>query len=208
MIEPRQTKYKRPLDLVVLTAVHVSLFPIWATLWMVIPVLIWLEDRGPVFFVQERVGRDGRMFNFLKFRTMRTRGHHEEWGGSTLQDDPRVTVVGRFLRARSLDELPQIINLWKGEMTLVGPRPLPLDMHRQCVLKDPRFDLRVQVRPGLTGLAQVYGPRHCPPRLRLRYDLLYMRKASLPLDLQLLVRSVWLTLTGGWGSRHKKLEVH
>ncbi len=101
-------------------------------------------------------------------------------------------------------------NSVQGEIfnALVGPRPLPVDMHRRYVLEDPRFGLRVRVRPGLTGLAQVYGPRHCPPRLRLRYDLLYVRRASLLLDLQMLVRSVWLTLTGGWGRRHQKLEIH
>ena len=81
-------------------------------------------------------------------------------------------------------------NSVQGEIfnALVGPRPLPVDMHRRYVLEDPRFGLRVRVRPGLTGLAQVYGPRHCPPRLRLRYDLLYVRRASLLLDLQMLVR--------------------
>ena len=127
-IKETQRAYKRPFDVTILMLAHVLLLPIWAVLWVVIPVLIWLEDRGPVFYLQERIGLGGRTFGLLKFRSMNVRGTGE-WSGFTLQDDPRITKVGRVLRATALDELPQVLNLWKGDISLVGPRALPSYMH-------------------------------------------------------------------------------
>ena len=89
---PRRLRYKRPLDLAILALAHIALLPIWVLLWTVIPLLVWLEDRGPVFFVQDRVGKDGRHFGLIKFRSMRMPKEREEWSGDTKGDDPRVRV--------------------------------------------------------------------------------------------------------------------
>ena len=204
-IKETQRAYKRPFDVTILVLAHVLLLPIWAVLWVVIPVLIWLEDRGPVFYVQERVGLRGRTFGLLKFRSMNVRGTGE-WSGFTQQDDPRITKVGRVLRATALDELPQVLNLWKGDISLVGPRALPSYMHEDYMKEEPRFALRLQVRPGLTGLAQIHLARHCSARKRLRYDLRYIRKANLWLDVKLIALSALLTFAGQWGKGRREVE--
>ena len=195
--------YKRPFDLTLLVLVHLVLFPVGALLWMLIPLLIWLEDRGPIFYVQERVGLNGRTFGLLKFRTMRMARENEAWSGFTTRNDPRVTRVGRLLRRFALDEIPSAVNIWKGDISLVGPRPLPTDMHNGYVKEEPNFLLRLRVRPGLTGPAQVYAPRHTNAQERLLYDLPYVQHASLWLDLKLIVLSIWLTLTGQRGRERR-----
>ena len=200
-----QPAYKRSFDMTILVLGHVLLLPIWAVLWIMIPFLIWLEDHGPVFYTQERVGLGGRTFGLLKFRSMTVRGT-EEWSGFTLQDDPRITRVGRVLRATALDELPQVLNLWKGDISLVGPRALPSYMHEDYMKEEPRFALRLQIRPGLTGLAQTHLARHTSARKRLRYDLVYIRKANLWLDVKLIVLSALLTLAGQWGKGRREIE--
>lgn len=125
--------------------------------------------------------------------------------------DPRVTRVGRFLRATSLDELPQLVNIWRGEMSWVGPRALPIDEKQLNETDDlpdeavPGFDLRCTVRPGLTGIAQVFAPRDVPRRQKFRYDCLYIRRQSIWLDLKLILLSFWITARGRWEHRGKKL---
>lgn len=196
--------YKRPYDLAVLAVAHLVLLPVWLLLWTLIPLAIWLEDRGPVFFRQQRYGKNGREFTFLKFRTMVA---DAEAAGLVTQDqDPRITRVGRFLRRTALDELPQLFNILRGDMSFVGPRALPTDMHDEALKEEPRFSERLQVTSGLTGVAQLYLPRHCPPKRRLRYDLLYIRRASLWLDLRLMFRAASNTLTGRWGTGPRRTE--
>ena len=189
--------YKRPFDLMVLAMGHLLLFPVFLTLWLVIPFAVWLGDRGPVLYRQTRYGKGGQEFTFLKFRTMSVGGEVE--GLITGHNDHRVTKVGRVLRRTALDELPQVINILRGEMSFVGPRPLPIAMHDQAARTVPRFPERLRIIPGLTGVAQLYLPRHCHPRRRVRYDLLYAKKASLWLDIRLMLRAVWNTVTGAWG---------
>ncbi len=190
---------KRPFDLAILILAHVILFPLWLLLWTLIPAMIWLDDRGPVFFRQTRLGKGGNKFTVLKFRTMVPDAERLglPW---TTEGDSRLTRVGKVLRRTALDELPQIVNLWRGDISFVGPRTLPIPMHEGYVAEEPAFGQRLQVRPGLTGLAQLSLPRHCSARMRLRYDLLYVRNSNLCLDLKLIVVSVWLTLTGRWGT--------
>ena len=199
-LEVKERPYKRPFDLTILVLAHALLLPLWALLWMLIPFLVWLEDRGPILYVQRRVGRGGRIFGLLKFRSMYVRRAGEEWSGHTTTNDPRITRVGRLLRRTALDELPQVINLWKRDISFVGPRALPTDMHEGYANDDPDFPLRLQIRPGLTGLSQIKSPRHCSARERLNYDLLYIEQSSLCLDVKLIIISVWLTLTGKWGT--------
>ena len=204
----RSLRYKRPLDLAILIAAHVALLPIWALLWAVVPLLVWLEDRGPVFFVQERVGKDGGTFGLIKFRSMRVRKEGEDWAGDTKANDSRLTRVGRVLRRTALDELPQVINLWKGDLSFVGPRALPVGMHEGYVADEPDFVLRLAVRPGLTGLAQLQLARHASARERLDYDSRYIRSASLLLDIKLILLSVLYTLTGRWGTGRRAVPTN
>jgi lipopolysaccharide/colanic/teichoic acid biosynthesis glycosyltransferase len=189
----------------VLVVAHLLLLPVWTLLWLLVPLAIWSEDRGPVFFRQRRVGKNGRQFTFLKFRTMVAGA--EESGLITADRDPRVTRIGRALRRTALDELPQVINILRGDMGFVGPRALPPQMHEEAAQVVPRFPERLRVTPGLTGVAQLYLPRHCHPRRRLRYDLLYIKKAGLWLDIRLMLRAAGNTLTGSWGTKQRRPEV-
>jgi lipopolysaccharide/colanic/teichoic acid biosynthesis glycosyltransferase len=190
----------------VLIVSHVFLLPVWALLWMLIPLAIWLEDRGSIFYCQSRIGRWGRKFRLIKFRTMR---QLQKDGESTIletENDPRVTRVGRFLRRTAIDELPQVLNIFVGHMSLVGPRPEPPDIHEQLLRQSPIAHLRLQVLPGLTGVAQLYGGYHGDLRNKLRYDLLYVKKMNLWLDVRLILLSCWKTLNIGWGSKVRKHE--
>ena len=183
------------------------LSPIWGALGLLLALAVWLEDRSPPFFVQDRVGRDGRRFRMYKFRTMRPGADQaltsqleadallrQEWdGGFKLKRDPRVTRVGRVLRILSLDELPQLFNVLRGEMSLVGPRPLPPYHHDH--LPDKVRRLRERVLPGLTGLWQVSGRSETGPDGMEKWDLYYVRNWSIWLDLVILGRTLRAVLT-------------
>lgn len=199
-------RYKRAFDLALLVIAHLVLFPAWLALWISIPVAIWLDDRRPIFYAQDRVGKDGRIFSLLKFRSMRDHFEGVNWSEDTVDDDARVTRVGKLIRRTALDEIPQMINLWKGDISFVGPRALPIRMHMEYVMEEPRFVEREVVKPGLTGLAQLNLPRHCSALKRLRYDLLYAKNTSIWLDVKLIVASVWITVMGRWGTGVRKRE--
>ncbi len=190
--------WKRPFDLAVLTAVHIALFPVWAALWTVIPLAIWLQDRGPIFYTQARLGKGGRVFRMYKFRSMIPNAERHTGAVWAEDDDPRITRVGRILRNRALDELPQVINMWKGDMSLVGPRAERPDLSEQFEARHPGFRRRLLTRPGLTGLAQVYGRYSSLPKNKLRYDTVYIRRMSPWLDVKLLLMSVWITVVARW----------
>ena len=121
------------------------------------------------------------------------------------EDDPRITRIGRFLRRRALDELPQVINIWRGDLSLVGPRPERPELIDEFAKDIPGFRQRLLVRPGLTGLAQVYGRYATRPSHKLRYDMLYIRKMSPWLDLKVLVLSVIVTLRARWQASEKQV---
>lgn len=178
----RRSRYKRPFDLMVICVAVILLFPLWATLLVVIPLAIWLEDQGPVFFVQHRAGFRGRRFAILKYRTMR------QGAGTYLAapGDSRLTVVGALLRKFHLDELPQIINVLNGDMSLVGPRPEWWSRHLEICREMPSFGSRLRVRPGIAGLAQVRGNYWSSAKEKLRYDNLYIETFGPWLDLKLL----------------------
>lgn len=199
---PRRDAYKRSFDVSVLILAHVLLLPLWLLLWTLIPIVIWLGDRGPVFYRQQRMGKDGKPFAVLKFRTMVVDAENQ--GPSyTTKDDPRVTRVGRVLRRTALDELPEIISIWQGNMSFVGPRALEVDEHQSLEELMPGFNRRLQVRPGLTGLAQVYD-KGDDPFEKYRYDLEYLQKLGPFIDAQLMLLSVWNTLVSGWDRRSEK----
>lgn len=180
--------------------------------WPVIAVLIMIEDGRPVFYKQERVGRNGRIFKTLKFRSMVKDAEKEAGAVQAAENDPRVTRIGRILRATALDELPQLYNIFIGDMSFVGPRalrPAEKEIHGHPEVKDiesiPGCDERHTVRPGLTGLAQVFLPTDVPRRKKFKYDLLYIRKMNIFLDFKLILLSFWVTFRAKWESRSYKL---
>jgi lipopolysaccharide/colanic/teichoic acid biosynthesis glycosyltransferase len=179
-----------------------------APIWLVIAAAIKFEDGGPVFFTQERWGRNRRPFKIVKFRSMSPTA---DASVQALAHDARITRVGALLRSTSLDELPQILNIWRGDMSWVGPRALPMN-ERQQNEKDelpdhaiPGFDLRCAVRPGLTGIAQIFAPRDVPRRQKFRYDAFYIRRQSAWLDVRLIAISVWISLHLRWEDRGPKV---
>ncbi len=186
--------YKRIFDLAVITLSHLLLFPLWLLLWTVIPLVIWMEDRGPVFYMQERLGKGGRRFTIIKFRTMIRDAEALTGQVWASENDERVTKVGRTLRNLRLDEMPQVINIVKGEMSLVGPRPERPLLTEQFDFQIPGFSKRLQVKPGVAGLAQLRGGYSAKPRTKLRYDLLYIQKMNPWLDTWLLFVSVPVTI--------------
>lgn len=186
--------YKRPFDLAIIILAHLVLFPLFVVLWIGIPLAIWIGDRGSVFYVQERVGRSGRRFNVVKFRTMILDAESQTGPVWAAERDSRTTRVGRFLRVFRLDELPQVINILRGEMSVVGPRPERPELVERFSRDVPGFSERIRVRPGVAGLAQVRGTAQTKPRDKLRYDNLYIETLSPWMDIKLLVLSVWVVL--------------
>ena len=186
--------YKRVFDLTVIIIAYTLLFPLWLTVWLIVPLAIWLEDRGPVFYAQERVGRRGRHFRVLKFRTMIQNAESLTGQVWAREDDPRLTRVGRILRRLHLDEIPQVVNIIKGEMSLVGPRPERPALAEQFSREVPGFSERLRVRPGIAGLAQVRGSYWTDPEYKLRYDNQYIETMSPWLDLKLLFLAVWVAI--------------
>ena len=195
-------KSKRTFDIAILILAHIMLSPIWLILWIVIPILIWAEDKGPIFFRQKRVGFKGSEFKVIKFRSMYI--NSEGQGLITSDTDQRITKVGKILRRTALDELPQIINIFKGDMSFVGPRALPPEMHEESCGIVKEFSKRLLVTPGLTGIAQIYLSRHCHPRQRLAYDLIYLKRNNMWIDVKLMMLAAVNTLAGKWGTGHRK----
>lgn len=173
---------------------------LFSPVWVLICVAIYLEDGRPILFIQRRVGKEGREFTAYKFRTIYKRFDEQVGRGVAVHSDDRmVTRVGRILRKTAMNELPQLLNIIRGDMSFVGPRPEPPDFIAAYEQEVPNLGkLRYQIRPGLTGIAQVYGPHNMAPRNKLRYDLLYMRKRSFWLDIKLIGMSVWNTISAKW----------
>lgn len=199
---------KRPFDIALSGFGIIISLP----LWLVFGLIIWLEDRGSVFYKQERVGKNGRIFKALKFRSMVIGAEKDMIPVQAKENDPRVTKVGKFLRNTAMDELPQLVNIFKGDMSFVGPRalrPKEIELHGNPdeidLTKLPGFKRRHDVIPGLTGFAQIYLPRDAPNNKKFRYDLLYIKKRSFWWDLKLVFLSFWITFRGKWESRQKKI---
>ena len=182
-----------------------------APLWAIVALAIKLEDGGPIFFRQDRVGLGGRVFAALKFRSMRPDAEAISGAVQATEHDPRVTRVGRLMRVTAMDELPQLWNILRGDMSFVGPRALrPGEIEaegdgRLVALEDvPGFAQRIRVRPGLTGLAQVYARRDLPRRQKFRYDRLYVETRTWTGDLRLILLSFWISVLGRWEVRGRK----
>ena len=207
----REPILKRPFDL------FLSAFGLLLSLPISILIAagIWLEDGGPIFFRQDRIGRHGKLFRVLKFRSMVKNPARVEVQAS--RNDPRITRVGRLLRMTALDELPQIWNIFIGDMSFVGPRSQPEkeivrvggEPRELYIRQVPGFAIRQLVRPGLTGVTQLFAPREVPHRGKFKYDLIYVRRIMRNegflgdvqmffYDLGLILRSIWITLRGRW----------
>ena len=199
---PRRDRYKRWFDLSILSVAHLLLFPLWLSLWTGIPLMIWLSDRGPVIYKQKRIGKNGKTFTILKFRTM-IPGADDLGPAWTTDDDPRITPLGKLLRRTALDELPGILSIWKGDMSLVGPRALDVEEQIELQRQVPGFAKRLQTLPGLTGLAQLYDLSD-DAFDKFRYDLEYLQRMGPWLDLKLLVLSVRNSIAAGWDQRRGK----
>lgn len=173
---------KRILD-IMLSSLGIAVL---SPLLCVLSVMIILESGAPVLFVQERAGMNGKPFRILKFRTMIPDAVKTGLGLRTSQDDPRVTRVGKFLREYHLDELPQLVNVMKGDMSIVGPRPT---IPSQVETYTPFEKRRLEVRPGVTGLAQVSGNNTLSWEERIRLDVYYVDSISLPMDIKIILRT-------------------
>ncbi len=200
---PTNLVIKRIFDLVLSTLI----FSIISPLFLVFAVLIKITSPGPVFFIQERIGKNGKIFKALKFRSMyidaeeklkeilkkdkKAKEHFEKFW--KLKEDPRITKIGKFLRNTSLDELPQIINVFKGEMSLIGPRPyLPSELEQ---IGEP-FNIISSVVPGITGLWQVSGRSDTDYNFRIQTDIWYVQNWNLWLDIIILIRTPWEVIRG------------
>ena len=182
-------------------AVCLAVLPLALLVIAACAALAWFDDPGPVFFAQWRTGRGGRRFKMFKFRTMVSHAdelkqkyaHLNEltWPDFKITNDPRVTRIGCFLRKTSLDELPQLFNILKGDMSLVGPRPTSFDVSTYDLCQTERLE----VLPGLTGLWQVSGRSDLDFEDRLRLDIEYIEQQSFWLDLQILLRTVAVVFT-------------
>jgi Undecaprenyl-phosphate galactose phosphotransferase WbaP len=192
---------KRAMDILLSFLLGVFALPVLA----LAAVLIWLDSPGPIFYAHPRIGKAGRRIKIYKLRTMVTdacsilekhlRMHPEarqEWEqNGKLRSDPRITRIGRYLRKYSIDELPQLLNVLKGDLSLVGPRPLPED---QVHHYRDKLDVYKSVQPGVTGIWQVSGRSHTSYEERVRFDVYYVRNWSFWLDLYILLRTVWAVI--------------
>lgn len=205
----REPFLKRPLDVVL----SLLMLLLSSPLSILVAIAIKLGDGGPVFYRQQRWGRFGKPFSVLKFRTMIADADQKFGLKQAEENDQRITRVGRWLRATGLDELPQIINVLRGEMSFVGPRALAVGEiifdragKRQDYEQVRGFFERLSARPGLTSLATIYIPKDSPAWRKFRYDLFYIRRQSFRLDLGLIVLSFWISFRGKWETRQNKVR--
>lgn len=176
--------FKRLIDIIISLIVIVVFLPVW----IIISILIKLEDGGPVFFLQERVTINNKLFNIIKFRSMKV--SNDDKVMPTIVNDDRITKIGEFIRKYHIDEVPQFINVLLGDMSLVGPRPERKE-HVELYTKEiNEFEYRNKVKAGLTGLAQIYGKYNTSAIDKLKLDLIYIKKCNLIFDLELILRTI------------------
>ncbi len=181
---------KRVLDILLVLPVLVIAAPVM----LITAVAIWLYDRGPVFYKQTRVTRHDREFKIYKFRSMVVNAESDGLAKLAKENDDRITPVGRFIRATRIDELPQLFNILKGDMSFVGPRPERPEIVEEYCKEIPEFKFRTRVKAGLTGYAQVYGKYNTTPYDKLKLDLLYISSYSMWTDIKLILMTVKIVL--------------
>ena len=184
-----QLAIKRIFDVTVSLAVLILLSP----LWIIVAVLIKATSKGPVFFLQDRPGYKKKIFKIYKFRTMRMGSDKMIKGQEVMKDDPRVTAIGKILRRTKIDELPQVLNVLKHDMSLIGPRP---ERVASLADYDDEISKRLDMLPGITGLAQVSGNIYLTLQDRYKLDVYYVEHFSLWLDIKILFKTVGVVLFG------------
>jgi lipopolysaccharide/colanic/teichoic acid biosynthesis glycosyltransferase/VanZ family protein len=208
----RESFFKRPFDLFLSGLGLIFSAPLWVFIWLAIVI----EDGFPVLIRQERIGKNGKLFISYKFRSMKKHSLEEKMNPQATEHDLRITKVGRFLRKCAVDELPQLLNIFKGDMSFVGPRallPVEVEVHAYTnggtpnITEIPGYAKRITVKPGLTGIAQIWAPRDILRRHKFKYDLLYIRKRNFALDLKLILISLLVTFRGTWEKRKAKLNM-
>lgn len=184
-----QKAAKRIIDIILSLIVLIVFLPIW----VVVAILIKVTSPGPVFFLHDRPGQYKKIFKVYKFRTMKPGSERMVKGQEVMKDDDRITSIGKFLRRTKIDEIPQILNVLKGEMSLIGPRP-----ERIASLEDydDKISKRLNMRPGMTGLAQVSGNIYLDLQDRYRFDVYYVENYSLWLDIKIIFRTIGVVLFG------------
>jgi exopolysaccharide biosynthesis polyprenyl glycosylphosphotransferase len=183
--------FKRAFEIVFSVALLLFTLPVL----VLTMIAIKLESPGPVFYKQERVGLNGKRFEIIKLRSMRTDAEKNgpQWAA---KNDPRVTRVGKFIRKTRIDELPQLINILRGDMSLIGPRPERPVFTEKFDKEIPGFKKRLLVKPGLTGWAQVNGGYEMTPAEKFELDMFYIQNQSFKMDMQILFRTVWVVVSG------------
>ncbi|MBA4548175.1 sugar transferase [Thermoactinomyces intermedius] len=183
--------FKRAFEIVFSIALLLFTLPVL----VLTMIAIKLESPGPVFYKQERVGLNGKRFEIIKLRSMRTDAEKNgpQWAA---KNDPRVTRVGKFIRKTRIDELPQLINILRGDMSLIGPRPERPVFTEKFDKEIPGFKKRLLVKPGLTGWAQVNGGYEMTPAEKFELDMFYIQNQSFKMDMQILFRTVWVVVSG------------
>jgi exopolysaccharide biosynthesis polyprenyl glycosylphosphotransferase len=188
-----QRRIKRGIDVLVSGAFLTVTCPLMA----VTALAIYLEDRGPIFYLQERVGLQGRVFRVMKFRSMRVDAERDGIARWAQVRDPRITRVGNFIRGSRIDEIPQIINVLRGEMSFVGPRPERPSIVAELEEHIPYYSYRHMVKPGITGWAQInypYGASLHDAREKLKFDVYYIKNYSVLLDFVTILQTVRVVL--------------
>lgn len=181
-----QRFWKRTMDIVLSLVGLILVSPFM----LITALIIKLTDGGPVFYTQERLTRDGKVFKILKFRSMRTDSEDKSGARLAMKDDDRVTPIGKIIRAIHFDEIPQILNILKGDMSIVGPRPERQEIQDQYAESIPEFPLRLKVKAGLTGYAQVYGRYNTTPYDKVKMDIAYIENYSLWMDIRLIMMTL------------------
>lgn len=187
--------YKEYIKRIIDVVLSIILLIILSPLLLITAIIIKIDSKGPIIFQQERIGKDGKVFKIYKFRSMIVGAEHTGTGVYSKKDDKRVTKVGKFIRKTSIDELPQLVNILVGQMSFIGPRPV-LTYHPWKYEEYTEEQLkRFEVRPGITGWAQIHGRKTVEWSTRLEYDAYYVEHISFKLDLEILIKTFLVVFT-------------
>ncbi len=177
--------FKRIFDLIL----AIVALPFWFIILLIIGPIIYIQDKGPIFYNAPRLGKDGRIFKMYKFRSMKVNApdlRNEDGSTYNSEDDPRLTKIGKFIRKTSLDETPQLLNIIKGDMSIIGPRP-DLPEHRE--LYENNEERKLEVRPGVSGLNQAYYRNTVPWKERIQNDIYYIDHLTMLLDIKIFFKT-------------------
>jgi undecaprenyl phosphate N,N'-diacetylbacillosamine 1-phosphate transferase len=189
--------FKRVLDIIVC----IIALPLWAIVFIIIAPCIYFQDKGSIFYIAPRLGKDGKVFKMYKFRSMKMNAadiRNEDGSTYNAEDDARLTKIGKFIRMTSLDETPQILNVLKGDMSIIGPRP---DLPEQQELYEGNEERKLEVRPGVSGYNQAYYRNTVPWKERIQHDIYYIDHLSLWFDIKIFFKTIVSVL------KHKNIYV-